>query len=110
MISKQMYKVLKEVPHSPATTTFADMEKKKIADINLLKDLLRNALENNYIAFSFRNNPYNDILSSKFSLTESGQIAIEEYTETKYNSRLSTLALIIAGLSFIVSIIALFVP
>ena len=110
MITKQMYKILKEIPHSPSTTTFADMENKKIADINLLKDLLSNALENKYIAFSFRNNPYNDILKSKFALTELGQIAIEEYIGTKYNSKLSTWALIVAGLSFVVSIIALFVP
>lgn len=110
MISKQMYKVLKKIPHSPTTTTFKDMESKKIVDINLLKDLLSNALASKYIAFSFRNNPYNDILKSNFALTEDGQIAIEEYEGTKYNSKLSTWALIIAGLSFIVAIIALFVP
>lgn len=109
MISKQMYNILKEIPHSPTTTTFKDMENKKILEINLLKDLLNDAMANKYIAFSFRNNPYNDILRSNFSLTELGQIAIEEYKGTKYNSRLSTWALIIAGLSFVVSIVALFV-
>jgi len=109
MISKKMYKVLKEIPHSPATTTFMDLENKKIVDINLLKDLLGDALDNKYIAFPFRNNPYNDILKTKFSRTELGQIAIEEYKGTNYNSALSTWALIIAGLSFVVSIIALFV-
>lgn len=109
MISKQMYKVLKEIPHSPTTTTFADIDNKKIVDINLLKDLLTDALANKYIAFSFRNNPYNDILKSKFALTELGQIAIEEYKGTKYNTKLSTWALIVAGLSFVVSIIALFI-
>lgn len=110
MISKQMFKVLKEVPYSPTTTTFQDMDKKQIVDINLLKVLLKDALNNRYIDFQFRNNPYNDIFTTKFSLTELGQIAIEEYKGTKYNSRLSTWAIIIAGLSFIVSIIALFVP
>ena len=110
MISKQMYNVLKEIPHSPSTITFSDMENKKIVEINLLKDLLSDALDNKYIGFPFRNNPYNDILKSKFSLTELGQIAIEEYKGTSYNSKLSTWALIVAGLSFIVSIIALFVP
>ena len=109
MISKQMHKILKEIPHSPTTTTFKDMENKKIADINLLKDLLCNALENKYIAFSFRNNPYNDILKSNFSLTELGQIAIEEYEGTKYNTALSTWALVIAGLSFLASVAAVVV-
>ena len=109
MISKQMYKILKNIPHSPITTTFKDLEGKKLADINLLKDLLSNALSNKYIAFSFRNNPYNDILKSNFSLTEDGQIAVEEYEGTKYNTKLSTWAIIIAGFSFVVSIIALFV-
>lgn len=84
------------------------MASKKMVDINLLKNLLSNALENKYITFPFRNNPYNDILESKFSLTELGQTAIEEYEGTKYNTKLSTWAIIIAGLSFAVSIIALF--
>ena len=110
MISKQMFKVLKEVPHSPTTTTFQDMDKKQIVDINLLKNLLKDAFDNRYIDFQFRNSPYNDITTTRFSLTELGQIAIEEYKGTRYNSRLSTWAIIIAGLSFIVSIIALFVP
>lgn len=109
MISKQMYKVLKEIPHSPATTTFMDMDKKQIVDINLLKDLLKNALSNKYIDFQFPNSPYNDVVRTKFSLTELGQIAIEEYQGTKYNSGLSTWAIIIAGLSFVVSIVALFI-
>ena len=33
MISKQMYNVLKEIPHSPSTITFSDMENKKIVEI-----------------------------------------------------------------------------
>ena len=108
MISKQMYKLLKQIPHSPTETTFADMDSKKIMDINLLKDLLKDASNNKYIAFAVHM-PYNDILRSKFCLTEDGQIAIEEFEGTRYNSALSTWAIIIAGLSFVVSIIALFV-
>ena len=108
MISKQTHKILKEIPHAPYTITFSEMASKKMVDINLLKNLLSNALENKYITFPFRNNPYNDILESKFSLTELGQTAIEEYEGTKYNTKLSTWAIIIAGLSFAVSIIALF--
>lgn len=109
MISKQMYKVLKNIPHSPKMITFKEMETKGIVDINLLKNLLMVAKTHKYIAF-YASMPNNDILKSQFGRTEEGQIAIEEYEGTKYNSKLSTWALIIAGLSFIVAIIALFVP
>lgn len=109
MISKQMYNILKEIPHSPNNITFKDMDSKKLVDINLLKDLLSNALDSKYIAFPFRNSPYNDILKTNFSLTEDGQIAIEEYEGTKYNSKLSTWALIISGLSFLASVAAVIV-
>lgn len=109
MISKQMYGLLTEIPHSPITTSFQEIADKQILDISLLKNLLNNAVENKYIAYPSRVSPYNDILTTNFSLTESGQIAIEEYRGTRYNSKLSTWAIIIAGLSFVVSIIALFV-
>ena len=109
MISKQMYKVLKKIPHAPSTTTMNDLHNLHIVDINILKNLLNNAIDNKYITFSTRGNPYNDISQNKISLTEAGQVAIEEFKGTKYNTKLSTWAIIIAGLSFIVSIIALFV-
>ena len=109
MISKQMYRLLTEIPHSPITTSFQEIADKQILDISLLKNLLNNTVENKYIAYPSRVSPYNDILTTNFSLTESGQIAIEEYRGTRYNSKLSTWAIIIAGLSFVVSIIALFV-
>lgn len=104
-----MYGLLTEIPHSPITTSFQEIADKQILDISLLKNLLNNAVENKYIAYPSRVSPYNDILTTNFSLTESGQIAIEEYRGTRYNSKLSTWAIIIAGLSFVVSIIALFV-
>ena len=109
MISKQMYRLLTEIPHSPITTSFQEIADKQILDISLLKNLLNNAVENKYIAYPSRVSPYNDILTTNFSLAESGQIAIEEYRGTRYNSKLSTWAIIIAGLSFVVSIIALLV-
>ena len=108
MISKQMYNILKEIPHSPNNITFKDMDSKKLVDINLLKDLLNDARENEYIAFAIHM-PYNDILKSKFALTEEGQVAIEEYEGTKYNTKLSTWALIISGLSFLASVAAVIV-
>ena len=109
MISKQMYRLLTEIPHAPITTSFQEIADKKILDISLLKTLLNDAVKNKYIAYPSRVNPYSDILTTSFSLTESGQIAIEEYKGTKYNSKLSTWAIIIAGLSLVVSFIALFV-
>ena len=108
MISKQMYTILKEIPHSPSAITFSDMDAKKIVDINLLKDLLNDAHNNKHIAFSVHM-PYNDILKSKFALTEEGQVAIEEYEGTTYNTKLSTWALIISGLSFLASVAAVIV-
>ena len=46
---------------------------------------------------------------NKFSLTEEGQVAIEEYEGKKYNTKLSVWALIIAGLSFLASVAAVIV-
>ena len=108
MISKKMHIMLKGIPHSPETTTFKELSDKKLMNINLLYDLLKDAKANEYIAYRERN-PYNDLHTSNFCLTELGQIAIEEYEGTKYNSTLSTWALIIAGLSFVASVVAIVV-
>lgn len=109
MISKQMYKILKNIPHAPAQTTFMDLNKKRIVDINLLKNLLENALKDAYIAFPFRNSPYNDILQTHFSLTELGQTAVEEYLDKHSSAKRGTIALVISGLSLLVSIVAVIV-
>ncbi len=103
-----MYKVLKVIPHTPYTTTFKELDSKKIVEISILNNLLVEALNNKHISYTVPNNPYNDIHKNSFSLTELGQIAIEEYKGTTYNTKLSTMAIILAGLSFIVSIVALF--
>jgi len=108
MISKQMYKVLNEIPHSPATITYQDIKSKAIVDDDLLKDILAEAKNSKYVKFGHYM-PYNDILLSKFALTEEGQVAIEEYEGTKYNTKLSTWALVISGLSFLASVAAVVV-
>lgn len=54
MISKQMYRLLTEIPHSPITTSFQEIADKQILDISLLKNLLNNAVENKYIAYPSR--------------------------------------------------------
>ena len=108
MISKNMYEILKEIPHSPEMIAFKEMQSKEIVDINLLKNLLMDAKSHTYIAF-YASMPNNDILKSKFGLTEEGQIAIEEYEGTKYNTKLSIWAIVISGLSFLASVAAIII-
>lgn len=109
MISKQMYKILKKIPRHPQRMTFKEISDKKLLDISLLWSLLEEAIDCRYIVFSGRN-AVSDLSRSSFYLTEEGQIALEEYKRQLGSDRKATWALIIAGLSFIVAIIALFVP
>ena len=109
MISKKMYKVLKKTPRHPQRITFKEISDKKLMDISLLWSLIEEAIDCQYIAFSGRN-AVSDLSRSSFYLTEEGQIALEEYKRQLGSDRKATWALIIAGLSFIVAIIALFVP
>ena len=109
MISKQMYKVLKKIPRHPQRMTFKEISDKKLMDISLLWSLIEEAIDCQYIAFSGRN-AVSDLSRSSFYLTEEGQIALEEYKRQLGADRKATWALIIAGLSFVVAIIALFYP
>ena len=109
MISKQMYKILKKIPRHPQRMTFKEISDKKLLDISLLWSLLEEAIDCRYIVFSGRN-AVSDLSRSSFYLTEEGQIALEEYKRQLGSDRKATWALIIAGLSFSVAIIALFVP
>lgn len=108
MISKKMYKVLKKVPHLPETTNFIEMSKKKLVDISLLKNLLKDAKDKNYIA-TLEHTVFIDITSSSFGLTELGQTSIEEYKGQKDTEVRANWALVIAGLSFIASVVAIVV-
>jgi hypothetical protein len=45
--------------------------------------------------------------TSPFYLTEAGQVAIEEFENYKSSSKKATWAIIIAGLSFIASVVAI---
>lgn len=107
MISKNMCKVLKAIPHPPNKTNFKDLSDKKIVDISFLKSILKEALHYNYIAYIDKTNPYKQIESNLFYLTELGQVAIEEYKSQKGSSAKATWALIIAGLSFVASVVAI---
>lgn len=109
MISKNMYKVLKKIPHAPSTTNYKKLIKENIIDSCLLATILKEAENYHYISFNvdliIRNGI--EVKYYDFSLIEAGQVAIEEYKSQKSSSRKSTWALIIAGLSFIASVIAI---
>ena len=108
MISKQMYKILKKIPHSPERITLKELREKVKIDVSLMWNILEDAMDCNYIVYASRN-PYNDIKQSPFYLTEAGQIEIEEYGREKNSSKKATWALVISGLSFIASVVAIIV-
>ncbi|MBE6754436.1 MAG: hypothetical protein E7559_08850 [Ruminococcaceae bacterium] len=108
MISKDMYRALKEIPRSTEKTTLPKLVEKRIMKTELLWDLIEEAINCNYISYSARN-PHNDIYKMSFSLSELGQIEMEEYRRKVFSAVKSTLAVIISGISLIVSIVAIFV-
>ena len=107
MISKQMNRVLKKVPHAPQKINLKELREKINIDITEMWEILEDAMSCNYIVFA-SHDPYNSIPKSYFCLTEAGQIEIEEYGRTINSESKATWALVIAGLSFVVSIIAIF--
>ena len=107
MISRKMYKILKEIPHSPNKTTLKELREKLKIDINEMWDILEDAMSCHYIAHT-SHSPYNNIQQHPFCLTEAGQIELEEYRRTSGASTKSTWALIIAVLSLLVSVVAIF--
>lgn len=111
MISKNMYKVLKEIPHAPDTTDYKELCNKNIHNKSLLLNLLEEAKIHKYIE-SIVGSPLNPTYLIKkfgFYLTESGQVAIEEYKSRRNSSKKATWALIISGSSFIASVVAVIV-
>ena len=109
MISKNMYKVLKNIPHAPATTNYKKLNKMNIINNCLLATVLDEAENYHYISFNvdlkIRNG--NEVKYYDFSLIEAGQVAIEEYKSQKSSSKKATLAIIISALSFIASAVAI---
>ena len=108
MISKQMYKILQKIPHSPERITLKELRKKVKIDVSVMWSILEDAMNCNYIVYASRN-PYNDIQQSPFYLTEAGQIEIEEYGRENSSSKKATWALVISGLSFLASVAAVIV-
>lgn len=109
MISKNMYKVLKQIPRFPNDTNTQKLLSKKTIEIDLLFEILNDALNSRYIIYTQSNNSknYYSLERSSFSITEAGQIELEEYESKQNSSTKSTWAIIISALSFIASIVAI---
>ena len=106
MISKNMYKVLRTLPHAPATMSFEGLQNNcQITPCRLI-DLLEEAEKHRYLEIVFWDDE-NSIICSDLYLMEAGQTAIEKYDDARSSSAKSTWALIIAGLSFLASAIAI---
>ena len=111
MISNDMYKVLKRVPRYPKDTTSSKLLERKTLKVDLLFEILQDAKACKYIMYTERprRNLYYSLENSPFCLTEAGKIQIEEYKNQKGSSAKATWALIIAGLSFLSSAVAVVV-
>ena len=106
MISKNMYKVLKILPHAPCTMTFEELHNIcKITTCRLI-ELLEEAEKHSYLEIVFLDDE-KIVINSDLYLMEAGQTAIEKYKKQKGDSAKATWALIIAGLSFIASVVAI---
>ena len=105
MISKNMYRVLKILPHAPCTMTFEELHNIcKITPCRLI-DLLEEAEKHSYIEIVFLDDE-RIVINSDLYLMEAGQTAIEEHKKQKSSSVKSTCAIIISALSFIASAVA----
>ena len=108
MISKNMNKLLKHIPHSPERITLRELYKKKLFDADLQSNLMEEARECHYIICA-SHKPHKDYLETTYCLTEAGQIELEEFKGHKSASAKATWALIISGLSFAASVVAIIV-
>ena len=106
MISKDMYKVLKKIPTHPKWIFSSDLLKKVRLEKESLEYLTTKAMNTHrYVVVASRgysNDP-------RLSLTEEGASAVEEYQAQHSASKKSTWALIIAGLSFLSSVVAIII-
>lgn len=106
MISKDMYKFLKEVPQYPESETLISHLNKHPKKVNLNKALFDEAMKKEHINFEWHiSMVHQDKENVPFYINESGKIAIEEYKRGNGASIKSTWALIISILSLIASIV-----
>ena len=78
MISKNMNKLLKHIPHSPERITLRELYKKKLFDADLQSNLMEEARECHYIICA-SHKPHKDYLETPYCLTEAGQIELEKF-------------------------------
>ena len=104
MISKKMYRFLKKLPRWPLNKSFDKIITESKRDKFTRLDLLVDAKSKGLVDC----NGKEDKGTSGYYLTENGQEAIEAYKRELGASQKATWALVIAGLSFVVSIIAFF--
>jgi hypothetical protein len=105
MISKDMYRLLKKFPRWPNNKTFDELDKVIRRDDFVNFGLLMNAKERGLVGC----NGKEEDNTAGFYLTEEGKEAIDEYVRQRSSDRKATWALIIAGLSFVASVVAIII-
>ncbi len=95
MLSKEMYVLLKQIPRYDKQIAYAELNSKN-------KEHL--LCEAKYDTYDYINQSGILLKDSKFSLTEKGQAAIEEYEKAKKNWTISVIALIVSILSIVLSL------
>lgn len=108
MISSDMARVLEKIPRAPETITLAELQAANLMNISLLSNILQEAIDCHYVNIRGRN-VYSDVTTVKVCIAEEGKVALEEFKDKSNASKKSTWALIIAGLSFISSVIAIII-
>ena len=88
MISKDMYAVLQQIPQYPNTTTLDVLHEALSLDISHLNQLLDEAIKCKYIRVKDRST-LAGLSGVKVFLSESGQIAIEEYARNEIEQDIS---------------------
>ena len=101
MISKNMKQFLSEIPAWPQNISVDKLSSSKKNKNYIYVQLFANAQKQGFIGINGKGEKEGIYLSEK------GREAIEEYCRTKNASSKSTWALIIAGLSFLTSAIAI---
>lgn len=105
MISRDMYRLLKKFPRWPSNKTFEELDKVIRRDDFVNFGLLMNAKERGLVGCNGKEADN----TAGFYLTEEGKEAIDEYVRQRSSDRKATWALIIAGLSFFASVVAIII-
>lgn len=104
MISRDMYQLLKKFPRWPNNKTFDELDKVIRRDDFVNFGLLMTAKERGLIGCNGKEDN-----TAGFYLTEEGKEAIDEYVRQRSSDIKATWALILAGLSFVASVVAIII-